>query len=101
MEHKKWIVRITLVLSIIIGVIGGIANLIRTLMVQVLMDGTGNPELIRKIWMLEEGLAENPVSFLIGFVICFGFTWVIYITVYWIIASIKDKKRDQPISFRY
>ncbi|MDE0088876.1 MAG: hypothetical protein OXU23_24365 [Candidatus Poribacteria bacterium] len=93
---KKVIYRITLVLSILLGLVGGVINVVRTLMVQILMDGTGNPILLRKLWLIEEGLLENPVSFLVGFVLCFGFTWLLYFAAYWIIKSfvIKEEKEQ-------
>lgn len=90
---KKGISRITLVLSILFGLVGGVINVMRSLMVQILMDGTGNPELLRKLWLIEEGLLENPVSFLVGFVLCFGITWGIYFSVFWIINSFKNKEK--------
>ncbi len=91
-KHKKGIVRLTLVFSILLGLIGGVINVMRTLMIQILMDGTGDVRLIRKLWQIEEGLVENPISFLIGFVLCFGFTWLIYFAAFWIINSFATKE---------
>ena len=97
-EHKKWIFRLSLVLSILLGLAGGVINVMRTLMIQILMDGTGDVQLIRKLWQIEEGLLENPVSFLIGFVLCFGFTWLIYFAAFWIVNSFATKEGNgQPI----
>lgn len=91
-EHKKFIFRLTLVLSILFGLIGGIVNVIRALMVQIIMDGTGDPQLFRKLWRIEEGLVENPGSFLIGFILCFGFAWLIYFVAFWVVNSFIDKE---------